>query len=42
MNIARDAVQQHAQGRSLKEIHFFIKEKYGKYGEPTPTPVPNS
>jgi hypothetical protein len=38
--IAREATKMHKDGKELKEINKAITDKYGYYGEPTPTPVP--
>jgi rRNA processing protein Krr1/Pno1 len=40
VNIAREAVDMHLQGKSPKEIYNLITTKYEDLGDPTPTPAP--
>ncbi|WHY84606.1 PCYCGC motif-containing (lipo)protein [Neobacillus novalis] len=40
VDIARDAVDMHLDGKSPKKIHDLITKKYENYGDPTPTPEP--
>lgn len=40
IDIARDAVEMHVDGKSTKKIYDLITKKYEDYGEPTPTPEP--
>jgi hypothetical protein len=40
MDITRDVMKMHKAGTSLTEIRREIDGKYGRFGPPTPTPLP--
>lgn len=40
IDIARDAVEMHLDGKSPKKIYDLITKKYEDFGDPTPTPEP--
>ena len=40
VNIAREAVQMHKDGKTPKEIYSKIQAEYKSDGQPTPTPMP--
>jgi hypothetical protein len=40
VNIAREAIQMHKDGKTPKEIYLKTQAKYQGSGQPTPTPMP--
>jgi hypothetical protein len=40
MDITRDVMKMHKAGRPLAEIRREVDDKYGRFGPPTPTPLP--